>query len=311
MNLSIIIPTYNAKDTISKTLDSIKEQKLSISYEVILVNDCSIYDYKDIVDEYNKFFPIREICTDNNIGPGGARQYGIDNSTSDYIIFIDSDDIFYGNDSLESMYDEIKRTSSDVLIANFIYRRDNKEIIKKHNLVWLHGKMYRRAFLDDNAIRFNNSRANEDNGFNRLILLITSKVIFLDKEVYIYNENPNSITRKDNRAYKYYGIEGFCFNMNWAMDEALIRGVSPNIIAQLCVDVLATLYIYYLGLEKDYDVNNILAWAKNIKDKYDLYFHLLDKDFYINVVETKKEFLKDDFMVDDYHISFKEFLNMI
>ena len=64
-----------------------------------------------------------------------------------------------------SMYNKILKEDADILISNFIYRRDEKELIKEKNLIWLHGKMYKRKFLIDNSIRFNNSRANEDNGF--------------------------------------------------------------------------------------------------------------------------------------------------
>lgn len=311
MELSIIIPSYNAKELICDTLDSIERQIIPFSYEVILVNDCSDYDYEDIVLKYKDKFLIREIKTNNNVGPGGSRQYGIDNSKSNYIVFIDSDDLFVGEDSLFKMYNEIKVKDADLLIGNFIYRRDKKEIIKKNNLVWLHGKMYKRQFLEKYSIRFNNSRANEDNGFNRLILLLNPKIVFLDKEVYIYNENPNSITRKDNRAYRFYGIEGFCFNMNWAMDEAIKRGVSKNIIAVLATDVLATLYIYYIGLQEEYDVSKILEWGKEINNKYKLYSNLLTSDYYLSILKEKKEFLKDDFLIDNYTISFEEFLKIV
>lgn len=311
MELSIIIPSYNAKESICDTLDSIERQIIPFSYEVILVNDCSDYDYEDIVLKYKDKFLIREIKTNNNVGPGGSRQYGIDNSKSNYIVFIDSDDLFVGEDSLFKMYNEIKVKEADLLIGNFIYRRDKKEIIKKNNLVWLHGKMYKRQFLEKYSIRFNNSRANEDNGFNRLILLLNPKIVFLDKEVYIYNENPNSITRKDNRAYRFYGIEGFCFNMNWAMDEAIIRDVSKNIIAVLATDVLATLYIYYIGLQEEYDVSKILEWSKEINNKYKLYSNLLTSDYYLSILKEKKEFIKDDFLIDNYNISFEEFLKIV
>ena len=311
MELSIIIPSYNAKKSICDTLDSIEKQIIPISYEVILVNDCSDYDYEDIVLKYKDKFLIREIKTDNNVGPGGSRQYGIDNSESDYIVFIDSDDLFVGDDSLFEMYNEIKAKDADLLIGNFIYRRDKKEIIKKNNLVWLHGKMYKRKFLNKYSIRFNNSRANEDNGFNRLVLLLDPKIVFFDKEVYIYNENPDSITRKDNRAYRFYGIEGFCYNMNWAMDEAIKRGVSKNIIAILSTDVLATLYVYYVGLQDEYDVGKILEWGKEVNNKYKLYSNLLTSDYYLAVLKEKKEFLKDDFLIDNYNISFEEFLRIM
>lgn len=309
MNLSIIIPAYNAKNTICMTLDSIKNQDLPILFEVIIVNDCSDYNYEQIVSTYKKSFNIREIKTDKNLGPGGARQVGIDNSFSEYIVFIDSDDYFYESNSLSKMYEEITKSNADLLISNFLYQRDDFKLIKKRDFVWLHGKMYKRKFLIDNNIRFNNSRANEDNGFNRLILLLEPNCIFLDEIVYVYSENPNSITRSNNRAYKFTGIEGFCYNMNWAMDEALLRGQSENKIALLALDVLSALYIYYLGLEKEYDVSKILEWGKNIKDKYQKYENLIEKDAYLEAIKNKKEFLKNDFPIDNFHISFEEFLN--
>ena len=311
MDLCIIIPTYNARDTIEVTLESIKKQDLAISFEVLLVNDFSDCNYNDIIIKYKEFFSIREIKTKENLGPGGARQYGIDNSNSNYIIFIDSDDCFFDRNSISKMYNQIKKTESDFLIGNFIYKRDNKFIVKKGHLAWLHGKMYKRSFLIDNNIRFNNSRANEDNGFNRLIVLLSPRCISLDEIVYIYNENPNSITRKNNRSYKFTGIEGFCYNMNWAMDEALLRGKTGKDIIILVLDVLMTLYIYYLGLEKDYDVSKILEWGKDIKEKYNKYQVYLNKNLILGILEKKKEFLKDEFVIEDYYISFDDFLNKI
>ena len=309
--LSIIIPAYNSIKTISTTLESIKIQNLPILFEVLIVNDWSDYDYSEIISKYKNYFNIREIKTKENIGPGAARQVGIDNSLSKYIVFIDSDDLFYNQESVFSMYNKILKEDADILISNFIYRRDEKELIKKKNLIWLHGKMYKREFLNNNSIRFNNSRANEDNGFNRLILLLNPKYAFLDKVVYIYNENPDSITRKDKRAYRFTGLEGFCYNMNWAMDEALSRGTSENKIALLSLDILAALYIYYLGLEKEYDVSKILEWGKEIKQKYDKYKSLLEKDIHLIVLNEKIEFLKYDFIIDDFYITFEEFLDKI
>ena len=95
MDLSIIIPAYNCIDTIERTIESISIQKLSISFETIVVNDCSDYDYSKVIDKYKDRLNIREIKTPKNGGPGVARQYGIDNSSSTYITFIDGDDYFY------------------------------------------------------------------------------------------------------------------------------------------------------------------------------------------------------------------------
>lgn len=251
MDLCIIIPAYNCIDTIELTLDSITRQKISIDYEVVLVNDCSDYDYLKFIEKYKDKIKIREIKTEKNVGPGGARQLGIDNTFSKYIIFIDSDDCFYDEYSVDKMYNEINNNDYDVVICNFFCERDINSYVKQRDLIWLHGKIYKRKFIDDNNIRFNNTRSNEDNGFNRLIFLMEPKVSFLDEVVYIYKKNPNSITRINNGIFKFEGIEGYCYNMNWAMDEALNRGQHLYKIARVSLDTLITLYVYYHLLKKE------------------------------------------------------------
>lgn len=309
MDLSIIIPAYNARETICDTLDSIKIQKLSITFEVIIVNDCSDYNYSGIVSRYREYFDIKEIITSENLGPGGSRQYGIDNSISDYIVFIDSDDVFYDAYSIAKMYNEITKINADILISNFISQVEERKIIKKANAAWLHGKMYKRSFLTKNNIKFNNTRANEDNGFNRLILLLKPNYIIFDEIVYVYRENLNSITRRDNRSYCFTGLEGYCYNMNWAMDEALLRMPVERDVAALALDVLLSLYVYYLAMEREYDIDKILLWGKPIKQKYYKYRIFLEYDYNLEMLEEKKEFLKDDFIVENFYITFEEFLD--
>ena len=109
MKLDVIIPCYNAKDTLSDTLSSIKVQNNTKNIKVYLVNDCSDYDYKEFIDQFSNYFHIEEIKIDNNVGPGEARNIGIRNSNNPYIVFIDSDDVLYSSDSLETLYKEITK----------------------------------------------------------------------------------------------------------------------------------------------------------------------------------------------------------
>ena len=99
--------------------------------------------------------------------------------------------------------------------------------------------------------------------------------------------------------------------MNWAMDEALLRMSVENDVADLALDVLLSLYVYYLALEKEYDVDKILQWGKPIKEKYYKYRDFLEYDYNLEMLESKKEFLKDDFVVENFYISFEEFLDKI
>ena len=274
--LEIIIPAYNAHNTIELTLDSIEKQINKDIFHVTIVNDCG-KDYQKIINKYKGKLDINEITTLNNVGPGLARQHGIDNTNSKYILFIDADDYLYSNNAIDLLLNKIKKHNADLVISNFIYERDNEIKIKSENTIWLHGKIYLRDFLNKHNIRFNDTRANEDNGFNRLIILLNPIVVYLYEITYVYHENSNSITRKGHRLYRFTGLEGYAYNMNWAICEALKRNAAVTGIATTAISTLCALYYYYLELYDLYDVEQIIKWSKKIYLKYMEYEDIANK----------------------------------
>ena len=303
--LDIIIPTYNAKDTIDKTLDSIKRQKTKYDFCVYLVNDKSDYNYDIEINKYSKYFKIKELKLNKNMGPGHAREYGIKKSNNPYIMFIDSDDYLYIEDAVDKLVSKIIE-GYDLVISKFILDRDNK-IEEKNDLAWLHGKIYKREFLLKNDIHFNNTRANEDNGFNRLVFLLEPKIYYLNDITYYYFDNKNSITRKDNRLYKFTGLEGYSYNMVWAINEAIKRGASDRMIATSSYSIILAMYYYYLDLSKQYDGNKILEWSKEIKKIYLKYKKYLTDELEHLIYVIQRDNYKD---IDEY-LSFNDFLDLI
>lgn len=303
MKIDIIIPCYNARKTIGRALSSICLQKNYKDISVYLINDCSDYDYNFYIDFFSNFIKIKEIKTNKNIGPGEARNIGIDKGNNKYIIFIDSDDNLATRTAIQDLYEKIESTKQNVVISNFIYSNNNKKYIKRNDYAWLHGKIYRRKFLEENNIRFNNTRANEDNGFNSLIFLLTDKVLFYDKITYVYNENPNSITRKNNNEYNISGLEGLTINMNWAIKEAIKRGANKKEGLILAINTLEAMYNYYNYFYNKYDVTNIIKWSINTKKFIDTF-----EDNDIKYKELEK---KEDYKKSSNKISFQEFLSKI
>jgi len=312
MKLDVIIPCFNAKYTLFKTLSSIALQRNIEKIRVYLVNDCSDYDYKDFIDYFSNYFHIEEIKSDINVGPGEARNIGIRNSSNPYIVFIDSDDVFYSPYSLDILYKEITKTKANLVISDFIYERDNERLIKKNSYVWLHGKIYNRKYLEENNIYFNNTRANEDNGFNNLIILTTNNVKYLNKITYVYKENENSITRKNNREYKISGLEGYAYNIRWALDEAIKRNANPYKIKTICFSNLHAMYYYYLEYFKDYDVDCLLRWSKKLVEIYDKYNHIILEEFIFDIIRNQKikEYEERNIQIDKF-ITFDEFLKKV
>ena len=266
--IDIIIPAYNAHDTIEQTLCSIAYQNIANLLNVYIIDDCSKKDYSDVVSFFENFINIKLFRLPENMGPGCARQYGIDHSNSEYIVFIDADDVFADSFSIQNLYNNIKENECDLVIGNFIEESSNQFYEHNNDLTWLHGKIYKRSFLEKYNIRFNETRSNEDNGFNQLILLCEPKMVFLNSKVYIWKNNSKSITRSNNHEYQLTGLEGFAYNINYALENGLERNCNLTNISNLAFATLISEYFYYL---KYYDTEEIKKMLKQSKHTLELY----------------------------------------
>lgn len=90
--LSVIIPAYNAKNTIPKCLDSILESLTDHKVEIICVDDGSTDATWQILKGYEKRYAFIHCIHKENGGVGSARNVGLAQATGDYIAWVDSDD---------------------------------------------------------------------------------------------------------------------------------------------------------------------------------------------------------------------------
>jgi glycosyltransferase involved in cell wall biosynthesis len=254
--INIIIPAYNAHKTINRTLASIAMQAIVDDIEVVIVNDASDRDYSEFTQFYAKFFKIKEVKMQKNGGPGVARQVGVDNSNAPFVTFIDADDTFAGSFVLKELRNNLLRDPSSAMVSGIFAEEQNLPngqnmyLPHKQDMVWMFGKMYRRDFLNKYNIRFNHSRANEDNGFNKLVQLCSSdqeKVVFSEDVIYFWHANENSITRINNCEYSYHqSFPGYTDNMIYAITEANKRQPFNGYIKMFTVEVMCNLYEYYI-----------------------------------------------------------------
>ena len=96
----------------------------------------------------------------------------------------------------------------------------------------------------------NDTRANEDNGFNMLCKMMCSEheqIKFIPDVVYYWHTNPNSITRINDSEYSYnQSFVGYTENMIWAFKEAEKRNPFNGAILYEKVATLMNLYEYYI-----------------------------------------------------------------
>lgn len=90
--VSIIIPTFNNQSTIANTLSSVYEQTYS-DIEVIIVDDGSTDDSRNVIPEYIQDKPFSRLISQINKGPSAARNLGFESSNGEYLVFLDADDI--------------------------------------------------------------------------------------------------------------------------------------------------------------------------------------------------------------------------
>ena len=250
--IDIIIPAYKAQNTIDKTVASIAIQNISDDCIVTIVNDGDKVNYKKTVDRFKDLIEIKEIKMSENGGPGVARQFGIDNTHCPYFTCIDADDTFSGAFALSILLKSFEiNPNCCASIGGFAEEQDNLQFVNhQQDLVWMFGKLYRRSFIDRNHIRFNSTRANEDNGFNTLLRLCATEqepINFIPDNVYFWHSKEDSITRINNCEYSYnQSFPGYTDNMIYAITEAKKRNPFNGNVDLWATQTMFHLYTYYM-----------------------------------------------------------------
>ena len=121
--VSIIVPAYNAHDTLARCLGSLVNQTLQ-DIEIIVINDCSNDDTWAIMQRCESQFPDKVIIinSDVNKGAGGARNLGLDMASGEYIGLVDSDDYIVPN-MYELLYNKAKEGNYDIVDSGY-YREE-------------------------------------------------------------------------------------------------------------------------------------------------------------------------------------------
>lgn len=229
--ISVIIPVYNASDSVKNAIDSVINQTIGFEkIELILVDDNSTDGSKQIITDYaNQYDNVKAIFLEVNSGsPSKPRNIGIDNATAPYLMFLDNDDEYF-KDYCEVLYNSITQNDVDIVNCNHSSKLNGKVYIPefineinvnetivrdldKFNLklaAW--GNIYNTDLIKKNNIKFPQTLY-EDGVFYLHCLLNTAKPIIKLNEYpgYIYLiENDESITHKASLKTLTRFLEGY------------------------------------------------------------------------------------------------------
>ena len=209
--ISFIITSYNSEKTIGRAIDSILKQKSNLKYEIIVVDDGSNDNTRAILENY--YDKIQYYYKENE-GVAIARNFGVNKSKGEYIIFIDSDD--YINKTLLEDIENYILQKVELIKWNPIFVYENKNETSKPSSVefnkvtgvegfnLLFGKdnlidcLWRYAIKKDLIPKFPEGMYHEDFATVPFIILNAKSFVSLQKYEYYYIQSENSIMRNSD-----------------------------------------------------------------------------------------------------------------
>ncbi|MFI3327562.1 MAG: glycosyltransferase [Rikenellaceae bacterium] len=270
--VSVVIPVYNTEAYLRECLDSIIGQSLR-EIEVICVNDGSTDSSLEILEQYAANDSRVIVIDKHNEGAGASRNIGLERAQGYGVIFFDSDDLLESN-TLELMYNELINDESDIAICSCdmidafgtlikemtwavkSYLVDNKTTYTPsdypQNAIQITipnpwNKLYRREFVFQESLQFQNTPNANDVFFVILSLMIANKVTLIQAPLIKYRSHSSSITHSKLKKF-----EPICIALQAVCDELKNRNIVNKFeftISKFIVDSM----IWQIGMLKKHN----------------------------------------------------------
>lgn len=208
--ISVVMPVYNVERYLDETLKSLKDQTFK-DFEIICVDDSSTDRSLAILKKYAQKDKRFVILSQKNAGAGAARNYGFSKAKGEYVIFLDSDDLFSPN-LLEKLYLAASENQADIATCNFSrFEENGKEIyrtgihtdwIPKGTTVFNYkdcpshilsvvnptpwNKLYRSEFIRKNSLRYEEISSSNDITFAAVSVATAERVTFITDSLVRY-----------------------------------------------------------------------------------------------------------------------------
>jgi glycosyltransferase involved in cell wall biosynthesis len=284
INISIIVPVFNATEFLAQCVDSILCQTKT-DFELILVDDGSSDGSGALCDSYAAADKRILVIHKGNGGPCTARNCGIDAARGEYIGFVDADDRC---DPLmfASLYDAAIKNNADMVFCDYIaenesgstniksdvngnivydaagikrailpyfFGYDNGELrnyksycpfADYRSYVWL--CLYKRSVIKENNLSFpsQNEYYNEDNLFNLNFVFHSNCIAHIAKFLYRYRDIDNSLTKRYNPAFLKAKLNKFDYLCSFISDNACDENFKRRLQNRICIESINIINYY-------------------------------------------------------------------
>lgn len=215
--ISVIIPIYNSERFVHDCLTSVQQQTFQ-DIEIICVNDGSTDGSAKLLEELAQEDDRIKIVDQENRGLTKARETGLNNSSGEYVYFLDSDDLIHQS-TLESLVHIAKKEDADMVShrhqnvaentqiditkstlpqASVINVSADKSILNKKLSIFSWGKLCKRTLFD--SFVFPNMAFAEDLYCTPVLAMKANRIFVLKQKLCFYRQHQNSLTGHLNEA---------------------------------------------------------------------------------------------------------------
>lgn len=301
--VSIIVPVYNMEKYIEKCLDSLVNQTLN-DIEIVVVNDGSSDNSQRIIDKYVKKYPNKvKSYIKTNGGLGSARNYGIKKATSNYIMFVDSDDYIELN-MAELLYNKVIMHNSDMAICELFSVNEDYKIIDKFSISLYNGcknnlkyilfnnvsvwnRIYKKSIIINNNLEFRSGIWYEDIDFIIKYLTLSKKIEVVNEPLYNYLIRNGSIMNNKNLFKNLDIILSFNEIIDYLKKKKEIKKYYNE------VEFLAIYHIYICGLTRIININCNRKDKEKVINEFNNYmskvFPNFRKNKYLKNLDNRKK----------------------
>lgn len=220
IQISIIVPVYNAEQYLSKCIESIIVQTYK-NWELLLIDDGSPDNSGEICDEYAKRDNRIRVFHKSNGGVSSARNLGLEMALGEWVTFVDADD-WISNNFIENLYKPILSDNTIEFVqggcTNYINNKiagieQQYEYLVSTEPIYVFNhfrgltvsKLFKLNIIRTSELKFDEQMyTTEDMAFTLDYILHITKYCFISEVGYYYRHNPNSLTH--SKKIKPYNV---------------------------------------------------------------------------------------------------------
>lgn len=267
---------------------------------VILVNDG---EESALSDDLFLDYPYR--VTNMTIPHGGvsrARNAGIDASVADWVMICDFDDQFCSTLGLQLLFSAIQEDDKDLYWSHFLEEVVTENGITKllphgRDVIFIHGKMFRRKWLEENRIRFHDGLTlHEDVFFNSIAQAVCpeERIGEIKTGFYLWCNNPDSVGRKYGGRFLLDTYDHLMKQRNEIVKEYERRGLQTQVKIAVCKTVVDAFYDFQTVWWQDKANRDVLKknerWFCTFLKKYGAVYAGCDVRAIAKLAEGSRDF---------------------